>query len=73
MPIKYKVDLDWYQPVYLVTDLDQVPWILVGVNLTPNGPTFSITSNGETIDVYDGEFSIYINHELKLGLENKIN
>jgi len=72
MPIKYKVDLDWYQPLYLVTDLEQVPWILIGINLTPNGPMFSLTNNGEVIDVYDGEFSIDVNHKLKLGLENKL-
>jgi hypothetical protein len=70
MSIRYKSDLDWFQLVYLKTDVEQCAWQLVGVTLTPNGPTFTISKAGEYIDVYEDEFSIDVNTELKFGLEN---
>lgn len=72
MPIRYKSDLSWFQMVYLKTDLEQVPWQIVGVFLSPNGIMYTITKNGESIDAYEGEFSTEVNTELKLGIENNI-
>lgn len=70
--IKYRSDLNWCQFVYLRTDVEQQPWMLVGIFLTPNGPMFTLAQNGEQIDVYEGEFTIEVNTELKLGIENGI-
>lgn len=72
MSIRFKCDYEWYQFVYLKTDEEQKPWMLVGVLLTPNGPMFSIAQDGEVLDVYEGEFTNDVNTELKLGLENGI-
>jgi hypothetical protein len=44
--------------------------MLVGIFLTPNGAMYTISRAGETIDVYEQEFSTEINSELKLGIEN---
>ena len=68
--IRHRSDLEWFQIVYLKTDLEQKPWMLVGVFLTPNGAMYTISRDGETIDVYEQEFSTEINSELKLGIEN---
>lgn len=70
MPIRYKSDIDWFEIVYLKTDLEQNPWTLVGVLLSPNGPMFTISREGETIDVYEGEFTREVNKELRLGIKN---
>lgn len=70
MPIRYKSEIDWFEIVYLKTDLEQNPWTLVGVLLSPNGPMFTISKEGETIDVYDGEFTREVNKELRLGIKN---
>ena len=72
MAIRYKSEMSWFQTVYLKTDLEQSPWQIVGVLLSPNGPMYTITQSGETIDVFEGEFSTEVNTELKLGLENNI-
>jgi hypothetical protein len=71
--IRYKSeDLHWYQMVYLKTDENQYPWMLVGIILSPNGPMFTISRDGDVIDVYEGEISTEINTELKLGIENHL-
>jgi hypothetical protein len=72
MSIRYKTDMEWFQMVYLKTDAEQEPWQLVGILITPNGQTFTLANKGETIDVYDGEFTTEVNTELKLGIENDI-
>ena len=72
MAIRYKCDIDWFDVVYLKTDLEQNPWIIVGVFLSPNGPMFTISKEGETVEVYEGEFTRELNKELKLGIENNL-
>lgn len=67
--IRYKYDGSWYQKVYLVTDPEQLPWQLTGISLTPEGVMFSLSRLGETIDVYDGEFTYEMDNSIKLGLK----
>jgi hypothetical protein len=67
--IKSKHDIDWYQKVYLFTDPEQKPYLVVGIYQMPTGFTFTLSHNGDTIDVYDGEFSTDINEDVKLGIE----
>ena len=66
--IKYKHDIDWYQTVYLVTDPEQKPYLVVGIYQMPNGYTFTLSHMGETVDVYEGEFSTEPNKDIVLGI-----
>lgn len=66
--IKFRHDIDWYQKVYLVADSEQMPWLVTGINLTPNGIMFNLSRMGEAIDVFEGEFTIHEDVEAKLGL-----
>lgn len=70
--IRYKCDYEWYQFVYLKTDEEQKPWMLVSVLITPNGPMFTVAREGEQIDLYEGEFTTEVDTELKLGIENGV-
>lgn len=69
--IQFESKLSWMQKVYLVTDPEQDPWLLVGVHLTPNGELYNLSRNGETIDVFAGEFTSKIDKKLKLGLSQE--
>jgi hypothetical protein len=69
--IKFKHEIEWFQKVYLIADPEQNPWLIVGVNLSPIGAMFEVSRMGETIAVYDGEFTIAENTNLRLGIPDK--
>ncbi len=70
MPIKFKFDLEWYQPLYLKTDPEQSPFLLIGIAISPNGPIFTLVNQGEEISCYEGEFTTEIDDTLKLGIQS---
>jgi hypothetical protein len=66
--IKYKCEYEWFQIIYLKTDLEQHPWMLTSILLTPIGPMFTAARDGEQIDLYEGEFTVEQNTEMRLGI-----
>jgi ribosomal protein L21E len=66
MNIKNKFSIG--QPVYLVTDPEQIPGMVVHITITPIGLIYGVRFDCEVLEVYDNEISEDLNEVIKYGL-----
>lgn len=72
MPFTFKCKYSFFQKVYLITDPEQMPWIITGVSLSPNGEVYTLSQAGsDEIDVFEGEFTTEMDMKLKLALQKE--
>lgn len=66
MNIKNKFDIG--QPVFLVTDPEQVPGMVVYITVTPTGLFYGVRFDTEVLEVYDIEITTEVNDIIRLGI-----
>jgi hypothetical protein len=69
MNIKNKFDIG--QPVFLVTDPEQVPGMVVYITVVPNGLLYGVRFDTEVLELHDIEITDEINDLKRLGVEEK--
>jgi hypothetical protein len=66
MNIKNKFDIG--QPVFLVTDPEQVPGMVVYITVVPNGLLYGVRFDTEVLELHDIEITTEVNDIIRLGI-----